>query len=380
VREAWLSPRLDADNEQSLESSVRRKGYPLPPFVTQNLENKRVILGNKLVDTHVCIIYTLSMVEPKTLQEAIVYFSDPERAFAYAVKLRWPDGVIVCPRCGAAKNSFIKTRRLWFCYGCKRQFTIKDKWMVAFWMLANCKNGISSHELAKTLGITQTSAWFMLQRIREVMKERKFGRGKIGGGPGGQVEADETFVGGKMKNMHKSRRLRINQMGEQFKGKAVVQGMLDRELRQVRASVVPNIKRETLQNEILSNVKYGTTVYTDDAVGYEHLHSRFVHDVVNHAETYVRGRVHTNGMENFWSLLKRTLRGTYVAVEPFHLDRYVDEQVFRYNNRKDMTDRKRFALAMSQVLGKRLTYAELTGKDADSLHTSPTGMGQEAPF
>ena len=205
-------------------------------------------------------------------------------------------------------------------------------------------------------------------------------QGQIGGGPGSEVEADETFVGGKLKNMHRSRRERINQLGEQFKGKAVVQGMLDRELRQVRATVVPNIKRETLQNEILRNVKYGSTVYTDDAVGYEHLHIRFVHDVVNHAETYVRGRVHTNGMENFWSLLKRTLRGTYVAVEPFHLDRYLDEQVFRFNNRKD-TPAGRFALAMSQVAGKRLTYSELTGKDTDSLHTPETRAGEaEVPF
>jgi|HubBroStandDraft_2_1064218.scaffolds.fasta_scaffold217916_1 transposase-like protein len=324
---------------------------------------------------------------PKTLQEAIVYFSDKDRAFAYAVNLRWPGGKVTCPRCGSEKHSFIKTRRIWFCYSCKKQFTVKvktifedsplglDKWMTAFWMLANCKNGISSYELASTLGIHQGSAWFMLQRIREVLKGRKFGQGKIGGGPGSEVEADETFVGGKMKNMHKSRRVQINQSGEQFKGKAVVQGMLDRDLRQVRATVVPNIKRETLQNEILSNVKHGTTVYTDDAVGYEHLHSRFVHDVVNHAETYVRGRVHTNGLENFWSLLKRTLRGTYVAVEPFHLSRYVDEQVFRFNHRKN-TPAGRFALAMSLVAGKRLTYSELTGKDTDSLHTSPTGAGE----
>ena len=177
----------------------------------------------------------------------------------------------------------------------------------------------------------------------------------------------------------------INQLGEKFKGKAVVQGMLDRELRTVRATVVPNIKRQTLQNEILSNIKYGTTVYTDDAVGYENLHARFVHDVVNHAETYVRGRVHTNGLENFWSLLKRGLRGTYVAVEPFHLFRYVDEQVFRFNNRatkdRPANDADRFALAMSQVAGRRLTYAELTGKDTDSLHTSPTGTGEtQVPF
>jgi transposase-like protein len=325
---------------------------------------------------------------PQTLQEAITYYSDPQRAFDAAVSLRWPDGKVVCPRCGSPKHSFIKTRRIWYCYPCKKQFTVKvktvfedspiglDKWMVAVWMLVACKNGISSYELAGAIGVTQRTAWFMLQRIREALKEGNFGKGKIGGGPGTEVEADETFIGGKLKNMHRSRRILINQLGEKFKGKAVVQGMLDRELRKVRATVVPDIKRETLQNEVLSNVKYGTTVYTDEAVGYETLHYRFVHDVVNHAETYVRGRVHTNGLENFWSLLKRTLRGTYVAVEPFHLSRYLDEQMFRFNNRKGLNNAQRFALAMSQIGGKRLTYAELTGKDADSLHTSPTGTGQ----
>jgi transposase-like protein len=164
--------------------------------------------------------------EPKTLQEAIVYFGDPERAFAYAVRRRWPDGHIVCPRCGVEKNSFIKTRKLWFCYGCKRQFTLKvktifedsplglDKWMTAFWMLSNCKNGISSYELASTLGIHQGSAWFMLQRIREAAGGRGFGRkSKLRGGPGSEVEADEPFIGGKLKDMHRSRRERINQLG-----------------------------------------------------------------------------------------------------------------------------------------------------------------------
>jgi len=330
---------------------------------------------------------------PKTLQEAMVYFSDPQRAFDYAVKLRWPGGKVVCPRCGSAKHSFIKTRRIWFCYDCKKQFTVKvktimedspiglDKWMAAFWMLANSKNGISSHELGRALGVTQTSAWFMLQRIREVMKGKKNTR-KLGGGPGSELEADETFVGGLSKNMHRSRRLRVQQedIGGVFVGKTIVQGILDRDLRDVRAKVVPNVKRETLQNEVLNNVRYGSTVYTDDAIGYDKLHYRFVHDVVNHAERYVNGRVHTNGMENFWSLLKRTLRGTYVAVEPFHLDRYVDEQVFRFNNRKNKTDADRFALAMSQVAGKRLTYNELTGKD-QSPRTSTTGPGETpVPF
>jgi len=334
------------------------------------------------------------MNDPKTLQQAIAYFADPDRCFAYAVKLRWPDGIIVCPRCGVAKNSFIKTRKLWFCYACKRQFTIKvktimedspitlDKWMTAFWLLANAKNGISSHELGRALGVTQTTAWFMLQRIREVMKGRKWSS-KIGG-EGNELEADETFVGGITKNMHKGRRLKVDGLGP-FKNKTIVQGILDRNLRKVRASVVPNISRETLQNQILKNVKFGSTVYTDAAVAYDNgMQSRFVHDVVNKTEAYVKGRVHVNGMENFWSLLKRSLRGTYVAVEPFHLSRYVDEQVFRYNHRKDgdrkLNDSDRFAAVMAQVLGHRLTYSDLTGK-SDSPHHAPTGAGEiQVPF
>jgi transposase-like protein len=337
---------------------------------------------------------TKTLPEPKTLQEAIAYFADPDRAFEFAKKLRWPDGNVICPRCDAAKNSFIKTRKLWFCYACKRQFTIKvktifedsplglDKWMAAFWLLANAKNGISSHELGRALGVTQTTAWFMLQRIREVMKKHAWDTSKIGG-PSSQVEADETFVGGKVRNMHKARRVRFA-AEEGFSGaatgKTIVQGILDRNLRKVRATVVPNVTRETLQNEILKNVKFGSTVYTDNAVAYDNgMQRRFVHDVVNKTEAYVRGQVHVNGMENFWSLLKRSLRGTYVAVEPFHLSRYVDEQVFRYNHRKDgdrkLNDSDRFAAVMVQVLGRRLTYSDLTGK-SDSPHHAATGTGE----
>lgn len=339
------------------------------------------------------------MQEPKTLKEAIEYFADKDRAFEFAKNLRWPDGNVVCPRCGAAKNSFVKTRKLWFCYGCKKQFTIKvktifedsalglDKWMVAFWLLANSRNGVSSHELGRTLGVTQTTAWFMLQRIREVMKGKKFGSSTKIGGSGSEVETDETFVGGRVQNMHKGRKLRYNQLGGYHGGKTIVHGALDRTLRKVRATVVPNVKRETLQDAILNNVKYGSTIYTDDAVAYmDGLQKNFVHEIVNKTETYVRGRVHVNGMENFWSLLKRGLKGTYVCVEPFHLSRYVDEQVFRYNNRRHddrtkITDAERFKTALSFVLGKRLTYSDLTGK-SDSPHHAPTGTGtaEQVPF
>jgi transposase-like protein len=333
------------------------------------------------------------MKEPKTLQEAIVYFSDPQRCFEYAVQMRWLGGEVTCPRCNQSKHSFIKTRRLWFCYVCKKQFTLKvgtvmedspitlDKWMTAFWAVANCKNGISSHELGRMLGIGQESAWFMLHRIREAMKGSQMF--KMGGG-GGPLEADETFVGGNPQKMHASRRLKLKKALDGRSDKVPVFGILDRESRQVRAKVVPNVKRETLQNEILEHVGKGSTIYTDGWPGYVQLTAKaYVHETVNHIEEYVRGEVHTQGIDNFWALLKRGLRGTYVAVEPFHLDRYVTEQVFRYNNRatknNQLNDADRFALVMSQVGGKRLTYAQLTGK-TDSPHHPAAGTGKEESF
>jgi transposase-like protein len=329
------------------------------------------------------------MGKPKTLQEAIVYFADKDRSFAYAIKLRWPDGKVVCPRCNGAKHSFIKTRRIWFCYDCKKQFTLKvgtifedsplglDKWMTAFWLLANCKNGISSYELGRALGIHQNSAWFMLQRIRMVMRDDFFGS-KLGGGNGGEVEVDESFIGGKARNMHLSERKR-RITGTGTKDKTAVMGILERGGK-IRTTVVPNRKKAALQGEVRKHVEAGAALYSDALLSYEGLATDYAHKVVDHAVQYVDGRVHTNGLENFWSLLKRGISGTYVSVEPFHLHRYLDEQTFRYNNRKDMNDSQRFELAMSQVFGKRLTYDQLTGK-SESPHHQTTGTGETAaPF
>ena len=304
---------------------------------------------------------------PKTLQDAIVYFSDPERCFAYATKLRWPEGKVTCPRCNTAKHSFIKTRRIWFCYTCKKQFTLKvgtimedspitlDKWMTAFWMLCNCKNGISSYELGKALGIHQESAWFMLQRIRKVMKDDFFGS-KLGG----EVEVDETFIGGKARNMHVSERKR-RITGTGTKDKTAVMGILERGGK-VRASVVPSRRKAVLQDEVRKHVTAGAALYSDALMSYDGLATDYAHQVVDHATQYVDGRVHTNGLENFWSLLKRGISGTYVSVEPFHLHRYLDEQMFRFNNRKELDDAGRFDLAVRQIVGKRITFAQLTGK------------------
>lgn len=327
------------------------------------------------------------MKTPQTLQEAIVYFADADRAFEYAINFRWPNGLVSCPRCGSEKHSFIKTRRIWFCSGCKKQFTLKvgtifedspislDKWMMVMWMLANCKNGVSSYEIARSTGITQKSAWFMLHRIREAMKLET--TGKLGGNEGGEVEVDEAYVGA-VKNMHRSRKLKIqNELSNiptwknttRYAGKTAIMGIFDRESREVRAKVVPNTRRETLQREILANVEHGSKVYTDEAVGYQNaLKAQYIHETVNHADNYVRGQVHTNCLENFWSLTKRNLQGTYVAVEPFHLDRYLDEQMFRFNNRVNVNDQQRFAKVLSQVAGRRLTYADLTGTGSATSH------------
>jgi transposase-like protein len=322
------------------------------------------------------------METPQTLQEAIQYFTDFENCRKFMIAVRWLDGKVRCPACGSEKVTYLQKARLYKCYGDhpKPKFSLKvgtvfedspialEKWLPAVWVVVNCKNGVSSWELHRSLGVTQKTAWFMLHRIRLALKTNTLGT-KLGSNDGGEVEVDESFVGGKLKNMHRDRRARWEAKRGGSVGKAVVMGILDRDARQIRAKVVPDVKRETLQNEVLQNVKYGSAVYTDDSVGYDKLHWRYVHDVVNHAEAYVKGRVHTNGLENFWCLLKRGLKGTYVAVEPFHLERYVDEQVFRYNNRatKDnpLNDSDRFSLALSQIVGKRLTYDELTGKNQD---------------
>ncbi len=308
--------------------------------------------------------------------QAIRYFGDADACVESIASMRWPLGVL-CPHCAGSKISFLKTRRIWKCMAkdCRKQFSVKtrsifedspitlDKRLSAIWLAVNCKNGISSYELARDLKVTQKSAWFMLHRIRLALSNGTLE--KMGGG-GEPVEVDETFIGGKPKNMHRAKRNSMK-LGEKWERKTIVMGLLDRETRKVRAKVIPNVKRETLQAEILDLVQRKAKVYTDGWSGYDELrYNSFIHETVTHIEEYVRGQVHTQGIENFWSLLKRGLNGTYVAVEPFHLSRYVDEQAFRFNNRSTrenpIDDADRFMLAVSQVAGKRLTCKELTGK------------------
>lgn len=303
--------------------------------------------------------------EPTTLQEAIIYFSNPANCRDYLVARRWPKGV-TCPRCGSKDVLFLENYNRWHCRAKHEapQFTLKtgtvmedspiglDKWLTAMWQIVNSKNGISSCEVHRAIGVTQKTAWFIDHRIRFALSM----------GPGnklsGQIEADETFIGGKARNMHRSKRERVV-TGTGGKDKTAVMGILERGGK-VRTKVVDNTKKKTLQSEVREHVLAGSAIFTDALKSYEGL-DEFQHEVIDHAIAYANGEVHTNGLENFWSLLKRGFHGTYVSVEPFHLFRYLDEQAYRFNQRH-LTDAERFSLAVSGIVGKRLTFDQLTGK------------------
>jgi transposase-like protein len=309
------------------------------------------------------------MTQPKTLTAAIRYYSDEQTCIDAVAALRWENGKPVCPKCNTAegdrKHYWLAAQKRWKCYSCRKQFSVKvgsifedsalslDKWMISLWMLVNCKNGVSSYEISRATGMGQKAAWFVLQRLRYTMNETFSEK------MNGTIQIDECYIGGKPKNMHESRRKAIGQNDH----KTAVMGMVETNTRQVRAHVIPNAKRETLQKAILERVGFGATLHTDSWAGYDRMDTRYVHEQVNHANEYVRGNVSTQAVENFWSCLKRTLTGTYVAVEAFHMDKYLAEQCFRFNNRIGMNDGDRFTKALAQVGGKRLTWNELTGKE-----------------
>jgi transposase-like protein len=312
---------------------------------------------------------------PKTLLEATRYYSDEQVCIDTVAAMRWPDGKIVCPKCnkveGERKHYWLVTQKRWKCYSCRKQFSVKvdsvfedsalglDKWLVALWMLCNCKNGISSHEIARELGIAQKNAWHMLHRLRLALRLPECDK------LGGLVEMDECFVGGRISNMHQSKRAELGGKTRGVKGKAVVVGMVERGGR-VRAQVVVERTKNVLHSLVAKNVETDAKLVTDEWGGYHG--AQLDHEVINHAMEYVRGHVHTNSIENFWALLRRALGGTYISVEPMHLQAYIHEQVYRFNLRsrsdEKITNADRFALALSNVSGKRLTWNELTGKGA----------------
>ncbi len=310
--------------------------------------------------------------EPKTLQEAILYFSDPKNCREYLVARRWPDGV-VCPRCGSKNVLLLEKYNRWHCREKHDapQFTLKtgtvmedspiglDKWLMVMWQIVNSKNGISSCEVHRAIGVTQKSAWFMDHRIR-------FALGMDAGEKmSGHVEADETFIGGKARNMHASKRAR-RITGTGGKDKVPVMGILERskdgKSSKVVTTVISNRKKSAIQSEVRKHVEAGSALYSDALQSYNGLEREYAHQVIDHAVAYVDGNVHTNSLENFWSLLKRSISGTYVSVEPFHLFRYLDEQAYRFNQRH-LTDAERFDIAVRGIVGKRLTFDQLIGKE-----------------
>ncbi len=318
---------------------------------------------------------------PETLMEAVRYFAKPENSFKFMVAMKWPDGHITCPNCDGERITLLSTRQLWKCKDCKKQFSAKvgtifedsalgfDKWLPAYWMIVNAKNGISSCELARAVGVTQKSAWHMLHRIRLALQDDSVEKMK------GICEADETFIGGRARLMNAKAKRKRGNAGTGPVAMAAVQGLLERGKKgkpsRVKLKHVETTKKAEIQQNVRDYVLTGSEVHTDALKSYEGLNEDYVHNVVDHAECYVRGHVHTNGLENFWSLLKRTIKGTYVSVEPFHLFRYLDEQAFRFNLRKE-DDQTRFIVGMRGILGKTLRYAKLIGREVEDNYGLPT--------
>ena len=331
---------------------------------------------------------------PETLTGAIRYFGDAGKCHEFLTAMRWPDK-ISCPHCGSENiGKLVLPRRVWNCKSCRKQFTVKvgtifedsplglDKWLPATWLIVNAKNGTSSCELARSLGVTQKTAWFMLHRIRLAMQEGSIVKMK------GRIEADESFIGGLARNMHRGKREKMKSLSTGGKrrargavGKTAVMGLLERNAPEkhsrVRVKVVETVRRHDLETQVREHVEKGSEVITDQLRSYNKLHDEYVHNVINHAECYAKGHVHTNGLENFWSLLKRGIKGTYVSVEPFHLFRYLDEQAFRFNERKD-DDKGRFLKTIANFAGKRLMYSKLIGQGGDGLPPQTPGTWQAA--
>jgi transposase-like protein len=332
---------------------------------------------------------------PETLTGAIRYFTDVGTCHEFMVAMRWPEGVR-CPHCDSSNvGKLVLPRRIWNCRNCRKQFTVKvgtifedsplglEKWLPATWMIVNAKNGVSSCELARSLGVTQKTGWFMLHRIRLAMQEGGcFVKMK------GLVEADESFIGGRARNMHKDKREKLKKLTSGGKrslagtvAKTAVMGLLERnapeQSSRVRCKVVESVRRHDLDTQVREHVEKGSEVITDQLRSYSSLDDEYIHNVIDHAECYAKGHVHVNGLENFWALLKRGIKGTYVSVEPFHLFRYLDEQAFRFNERKD-NDKGRFLKSIANFAGRRLLYSKLIGQSGDGLPPQTTGAWQTA--
>ena len=296
------------------------------------------------------------------LLEVTAFFADNDRSKAYLEDLRW-GGKITCPHCANDKIYTFAKRFTYKCAKCRKPFSVTkgtifensalslQKWFAAVYLLTSHKKGISSMQLSKDLGITQKSAWFVLQRIRFAMRTKSFNAPLTN-----TVEIDETFVGGKNKNRHANKKVE-NSQGRSVKDKVAVLGIIERG-GELRAGAIRNTSANSLTPIILGNVSQEAKVVTDEWTGYNGLSNYYDHSVVNHGRgEYVTGNFHTNTIEGFWSLLKRGLVGIYHQVSPKHIDRYITEFAYRYNT-KEFNERGRFDNAMAKV-NCRLTYDDL---------------------
>jgi transposase-like protein len=297
---------------------------------------------------------------PETLVEAVRYFSNPDVCIAHVANLRWPNGVI-CPTCGRVDVSYLESQKRWQCKSrhAKRQFSVKigtifedsplglDKWLSAVWMIINAKNGVSSYEIARALGVTQKTAWFMDHRIRAAMEYGTFDK-KLDS----PVEADETYIGGKTRE-EKGR----------FTNKTAIVGVVEKKkhVGQIRAFATKQADATNTLSFLKQNLEEGATVHTDESKIYSRAKRTFIHESVNHSEKeYARGAISTTTIDGFWNLFKRSYKGTYTHLSPAHLDRYVKEHTYRYNTRM-LTDGQRFTEWFANC-HRRLMYKTLINK------------------
>lgn len=295
-----------------------------------------------------------------TLPEFLAYFKDEGTCRKRFAAIRFRNGEY-CPHCGHTEIYTFKGGRRYRCAKCRKDFTIitgtvfgeskvsLQKWFTAIYLLSTTSKGISSVQLAKHVGVTQKTGWFMDHRIRKALKEN-------GGQLFGVCEADETYVGGLAKAMHADKRAKQGTGGV---GKAIVMGIVQRG-GSVKAGVIEKTDSPTLHGQIHKHVEPGTTIYTDSWRGYRGLHSHFAHEVVDHAVSHARGELHTNSIESFWALFKRGYVGIYHQMSRKHLQRYVDEFVFRFNRRDNLMQDQFSDVVANVTESTRLPYRELT--------------------